>query len=224
MSNITAVIFDLDGTLIDSAPDIHAAANKALSALGRPGLDLPTIVSFIGAGVENLMTQCLNATGGSTPALLSETLAHFLKLYEADNATLTTLYPGVQDTLQQLREQGLKLGVCTNKVQGPALEICEKLGLTPFFDTIHGARTEVVKKPAPTMLFNCMADLKSDPTSSIYVGDSPIDHKTAHSAKVPFALFTGGYLNGPLEGPPPAVRFDSWSENWLSHFQAPDFS
>jgi len=209
------MVFDLDGTLIDSAPDLHAAVHLAHETLNRAPLDLATVTSFIGNGVETLVKRSLVATGGCTPDLHTQALDLFLRAYGADNATLTQLCPGVEACLTRLKANGVRLGLCTNKPQGPARDICQKLGLDRYFGAIHGARDTVAKKPDPASLLNCIAELQGAPDSTLYVGDSQVDQQTALNAGVDFALFTGGYLNGPLDGTAPVIRFNDWSQDWL---------
>jgi phosphoglycolate phosphatase len=215
MTDAQTFIFDLDGTLIDSAPDIHFAANAALAAIHRPALDLATVTSFIGAGVEILMSKCLDATGGDDPDTHARALEVLLRVYTQEGAARTTCYPGVVACLERLCARGMKLGICTNKVQDAANAVCQELDLEKYFVSIHGARDTVAKKPAPDALFNCIADVGGVPDRMLYVGDSHIDQKTAQNAGIPFAFFTGGYLNHPLSGEPPHIRFDDWSSQWL---------
>ena len=117
--------------------------------------------------------------------------------------------------MTRLQANGVRLGLCTNKPQGPAREICQKLGLDRYFGAIHGARDTVAKKPAPASLLNCIAELEGAPDNTLYVGDSQVDQQTAQNAGVDFALFTGGYLIGPLDGTAPVIRFNDWSQDWL---------
>lgn len=216
MSHPQVLIFDLDGTLIDSAPDLHDAINVALAAQGRGPLDLATVTSFIGNGVETLVARSLAATGGADDGLHTRVVKDFLHAYPTDAESLTQLYPGVREFLGKMQTQGIPMGICTNKPQAPAEEICHQLGIARYFGTIHGARDGIVKKPEPTMLLNSIAALNSHPQHALYIGDSHIDQKTAQNAKVDFAFFEGGYLNGTLSGKAPLVRFGHWSEDFLS--------
>lgn len=181
------VIFDLDGTLIDSAPDLHAAANKMLSAMGFAPLSLETIVSFIGNGVPKLVERCLAVYNQPTSP---EAVATYLRFYDADPFTLTRPYAGVEDCLAALKAKGCKMAVCTNKPETPARVILDGLGLTPYFDFIAGGDTYPTMKPDPAPLHGCAAALGGE---AIYVGDSETDEKTATSAGMTFALFDGGY-------------------------------
>ena len=211
MPDINAIVFDLDGTLIHSAPDLQLASNEALRAIGRPPLDLATIISFIGDGVEALVRRILDATGGSDERLRQQVLAQFLDVYARNATTCTRPYAGVIEALERFRANGMRLAVCTNKPTRPAREICEKLALAQYFEVILGAEPGQPRKPDPAPLLTCVAALESSPESALYVGDSAIDFQTARNASVPFRLFTGGYLNAALPDLSDADRFDNWA-------------
>ena len=211
MPNINAIVFDLDGTLIHSAPDLQLASNEALGAIGRAPLDLPTIISFIGDGVEALVRRILDVTGGSDEMLRQQVLAHFLDVYAQNATTHTRPYAGVFEALEQFRANGIRLAVCTNKPTRPAREICDKLALAQYFEVILGAEPGQPKKPDPAPLLTCVAALECSPESALYVGDSAIDFQTARNASVPFLLFAGGYLNTALPDLSDADRFGNWA-------------
>ena len=208
----SAIIFDLDGTLVHSAPDIHAAANVALKTLNRPQLSLPEIISFIGNGIEVLMHRCLEATGGQPDDGGEQALEIFRSAYVKDMTTLTALYDGVEAFVGAAKAQGTGMGVCTNKPTAPASAICEELGLSGYFNTIVGAEPDRPKKPDPDMLLHTASVLGTPVQDCLYVGDSAIDQKTAQNTGMRFAFFTGGYLNTPLSGTAPDLTFDHWSE------------
>ncbi|NNK79038.1 MAG: HAD-IA family hydrolase [Litoreibacter sp.] len=210
------IIFDLDGTLVHSAPDICAAANAMLEGLGRPALSLETVISFIGNGIEKLVERSLLATGGLPEDGGASAVLQFRELYASDLATLTRPYPGVVDTLQALIDSGFQLGVCTNKTQTPALQICETLGLSDFFGVITGVVPGIAHKPEPDMLLNTIEAMGGLPSSCLYVGDSEIDFLTARNAEIPFALFSGGYLKAPISNLERSEIFDNWDPAVLS--------
>lgn len=216
MPPLKAIVFDLDGTLIHSAPDLHFSANHALNSIGRDPLDLPTIISFIGNGVEVLVTRVLNATGGSDETLHQEVLDVFLGVYAKNMTTLTRPYAGVIPALEQFRTAGLKLGICTNKPTETAREICEKLDLAQYFDLIVGAECEQPKKPDPHPLFDCLKRMECPPEQALYVGDSAIDFQTTRNASVAFRLFSGGYLNAPLPELSPSEQFSDWASHGIA--------
>lgn len=213
-----AIIFDLDGTLIHSAPDLQNAMNNALEKLGRDTLELGTIISFIGNGVEKLIARSLAATGASSPDLQNKALALFLEFYEAHSVAQTRPFPGVVAFLKKLKERDVSLGICTNKPTEPARKICDALDLSDFFDVISGAEPDQPKKPDPSPLLNCAAALGATPDQTLYIGDSDVDSMTALNANITFAFFTGGYLNGPLAAPGPAYRFSDWSDDSLLRY------
>ena len=197
MTSPHIVVFDLDGTLIDSAPDIHAAANVMLREIGREALDLPRIVSFIGNGVPKLVERCLDATGGRDEAGFRAALAIFRRAYDADAATLTRPYPGVPEMLEALGGAGFSMGICTNKPEAPARAILEALGLARWFGAVIGGDTLPVTKPDPAPLREAVVRLGGG--RAVYVGDSETDEATAKAAGLPFLFFTGGYRKKPAE-------------------------
>ncbi|MGC1505770.1 MAG: phosphoglycolate phosphatase [Sulfitobacter sp.] len=215
MANVTAIVFDLDGTLIHSAPDLQFAANAALHSIGRGPLDLATIISFIGNGVETLVKRAVAATGGGDDTLERAVLAVFLDVYAENITTLTRPYDGVIQALEQFRAKGVKLGICTNKPTGPAQNICDRLELSQYFDVVVGAEPDQPKKPDPHALLACLSRLGCPPAQAIYVGDSTIDFHTARNAAVAFRLFSEGYLNEPLPELSTAARFDNWREHGI---------
>ncbi|WP_433989394.1 Phosphoglycolate phosphatase (plasmid) [Pseudoseohaeicola sp. NH-UV-7] len=215
MQNTKAIIFDLDGTLIHSAPDLHSAANAALAPLGRGPLDLETVTSFIGNGVDKLVERSLRATGDFDDGLMRQTLDRFHGYYRQNMTTLTRPYPGVMAALDAFRAAGLRMGVCTNKPAGPARAICDEMGLSQYFDIVAGAEEGKPKKPDATPLLQCVDALGCAAHEVVYVGDSTVDFETARNASVTFVLFEGGYLNGPPLPLPPEQRFASWAQHGL---------
>ena len=198
------LVFDLDGTLIDSAPDIHAAVARMLAGEGLPPLDLATVTSFIGNGLPKLVERVILHSGldmRTHPRLTRATLEQ----YNAAPAALTRPYPGVVAVLTALQEAGHPMALCTNKPEAPARAVLRDLGLAPFFPVVIGGDSLPVTKPDPAPLHACIAALGGGPT--IYIGDSEVDAATAQAARVPFALFTEGYRKTPVADLPHAVRF-----------------
>jgi len=129
-----AVVFDLDGTLVDSVPDIHAAVAAFLAERGHPPLDLATVTGFVGNGVPVLLERVLRAVGeAADPADVQAALPRFNAIYGAAPAALSRLYPGVATALATLCEAGFTLGVCTNKPEDPARRLPKDLGIAGFF-------------------------------------------------------------------------------------------
>ena len=201
---MNSVVFDLDGTLIDSAPDIHASVNRMLAAESHQPLDLPTITCFIGNGLPNLVARVmktLHIDMAEHTRLTAATLAQ----YHAAPADLTLVYPGVTEALTELRNSGHRLGVCTNKPEAPAREILSLLNLAQHFDVIIGGDSLPTRKPDPAMLTASFDALGSPGT---YVGDSEVDAETAHRAGADFLLFTQGYCHVPFDQLPHRAMFD----------------
>lgn len=138
MNRPEAVIFDLDGTLIHSAPDMQVSLNRALAEVGRGPLDLGTVTSFIGNGVERLVARSLAATGGDPEGIEASVVSAFLRDYADQKTVLTRPFPGVMGCLQALVAAGVPMGICTNKPQDPAIEMCAALGLSEFFSRHRG--------------------------------------------------------------------------------------
>lgn len=190
------IVFDLDGTLIDSAPDIQSAASKVLDRRGEAGLSLVETRSFIGEGSAVFVSRMMAArgiaeTGHSHAALYEE----FISNYEhaVDKAVF---YPGALDTLLSLKADGHRLGLCTNKPERPTRAVLRHMGLEPIFDAVVAGGMIDSRKPEPDMLLATIRGLGDGPT--LYVGDSEIDAETAQRARIPFALYSAGYRKLPV--------------------------
>ncbi len=204
------IIFDLDGTLIDSAPDIHAAGNAVLAAEGLSPIPYEQARSFIGNGARVFLERLERASAGANDPPRTERLRRlFAAQYERAHA-LTRPYPGVVEAMASLREQGWKLGLCTNKPIAPTRAVLAHLRWTPLFDVLVGGDTLPVMKPDPAPLLKAMRALGNGPL--VYVGDSEVDAATAVAAGVPFALFTEGYRKTPVATIPHDRAFADWAE------------
>jgi phosphoglycolate phosphatase len=190
------VIFDLDGTLIDSAPDLQLAVNRMLAGFGRGPLALAQVRGMVGDGAGALIERVL-AAAGLPGTLQQEAVRIFLDFYAQDPVTHTQLYPGVIETLEQLREQGLTLALCTNKPEAPAREVLARLQLVQYFPQVAGGDTFPFRKPDPRMLLKLLP-AGTPPQRAVLVGDSEVDAATAQAAGVPFVLMSYGYHRTPV--------------------------
>lgn len=205
-----AVLFDLDGTLIHSAPDLHASANVVANTVGAEPFDLATVTSFIGNGVPVLIERILDARG-LDHRHFDGALAVFLEHYEAHATDLTRPFEGVPALLDSLRGAGLQLAIVTNKPEAPAAKILADLGLAHLFESIVGGDSTAKKKPDPAPYRLACQRLGVRPGETVYVGDSETDAATAN-AGVPFALFLGGYRKQSPEAFETPYRFSRFGE------------
>ena len=207
----TAIVFDLDGTLIDSAPDIRVIANTVLAEHGAAPISREEPRRFIGNGAAVFVERMSAARGiAPDPARLASMHARFEELY-LNAADHSRLYPGVAETLAALRDRGFALGVCTNKPIAPTRFVLEHFGLADLFAAVLGGDSLPVRKPDPAPLHRTFDSLGGD-GARIYVGDSEVDAETARRAGLPFLLFTEGYRKSPVEALPHHARFDSYTD------------
>ena len=205
------VVFDLDGTLIDSAPDMHRAVNLMLADLGCSPLTLADVRTMVGDGASALIARALAARHCVT-ADPGEALAQFLTHYEADPTAVTKTFPGVSETLERLQAFGLTLAVCTNKPTRLTQMILERLAIDRFFERVVAGDTLAFRKPDPRALLEVVNGFGTPPAATLMVGDSEVDAATAHAANVPFVLMTYGYHRGPIDGISSVATLDHFSE------------
>ncbi len=194
-----AIVFDLDGTLVDSAPEIASALNTAMSEINQPPFPLTEVQSFIGGGAKVALQRALTARGTQIEAAVFDAMmASFYKKYAEVSAAGRGLYPGVVETLSALRADDIPLGVCTNKAAHITTIALEALGIARFFSTVVGALDDVPRKPAPDMLLKALADLRTRPADGLVVGDSRSDVGSARAAGCPVVAVSYGYPHGPV--------------------------
>ncbi len=191
------LVFDLDGTLIDSAPDMHRAVNLMLADLGCAPLTLSEIRSMVGDGAAALIARALAARQCVT-AEPTQALATFLEHYEAEPTAGTRTFAAVPETLERLQAAGLTLAICTNKPNRLTQMILERLDIERYFAQIVAGDSLPYRKPDPRALLAVIDGFGATRPATLMVGDSEVDAATAQAANVPFVLMTYGYHRGPI--------------------------
>jgi phosphoglycolate phosphatase len=191
------IIFDLDGTLVDTAGDLCASLNHALGVLGRPGVDPAGVRAMVGHGARKLLERGLAATGEMTPELVEAGVRPFLDHYAANIAVHSRPFDGVEQALAALEGEGLTLAICTNKPVALAQALVAELGWAGRFQALLGADSRPWKKPDPRHLTDTLAAARG--RAAIFVGDSRTDADTARAAGVPLVLVSFGYSVEPVE-------------------------
>lgn len=195
-----ALIFDLDGTLVDTAPDLLGALNRVLAAEGRRRVDLADLRHLVGHGARAMLAEALSRTGRPAQAeRLPELIDAFIAYYREHIADESLPFPGVESTLEGLMGDGFRMGVLTNKPQDLALSLLEKLDLARFFGAIHGAGRFAYSKPDPRVFHHVIDELGGPGNGAIMIGDSPTDVATARAAGAPVVLLSYGYTPDPVE-------------------------
>lgn len=194
-----AVVFDLDGTLVDSAPDIARACNAAFAPLGVPPFPLDDVKAMIGGGSAVLIERAIRAAGlPVTPERHAEVLGRFMCVYCDVSAEGRGLYPGAIETLARLKSDGVATALCTNKPAAVTSIAVAALGLGPHLDFVLGATDDVPKKPDPAMLNACCRALGVHPREAVMVGDSGADNGAARAAGAAIVLVDFGYAKSPV--------------------------
>jgi len=207
------LVFDLDGTLIDTAPDLGHAANHVLTGEGLPPVPLDTMRTWIGLGARTMLKRGLAFHGiKRTSAEVDTLLGRFLEYYTANIAVESRPYPQLTETLDRAKAAGARLAVCTNKREEPSRLLLSALGLADRFSAIAGADTFPVRKPDPGHLTGAIELAGGEPRRSIFVGDSEIDILTARAAGVPVIGVSFGYSEVPIQEFEPDVVIDHYAE------------
>jgi len=200
---VKAIVFDLDGTLVDSAPDLHAAVNRLLARSGRPTLALDQVKGMVGDGVAKLVERALAATGG-VPASgdvegLAQWVSRYLDEYEGHGTDLSRAFPGVTKTLARFYDAGILMAVCTNKPQTATMQVLKGLELASYFDAVIGGDAlDGVRKPDPRHLLGVIEALGVDPAQAVMVGDHANDLACGRAAGTPVVLCAYGYSATPV--------------------------
>jgi phosphoglycolate phosphatase len=205
------IVFDLDGTLIDSAPDLVSALNHVLVSEERAPMAAEDVRMLVGHGARALIERGFEVTGDPVPVeRIGDLLARFIAYYEQHIADETRPFPGTEAALERLLAKGARLAVLTNKLEGLTLSVLRALDLTRHFTTIVGADTLAVKKPDPESYCETVRRAGGLLGRSVMVGDSPTDIATARAAHVPVVGVTFGYT--------PVAPAELGADVLISHF------
>ncbi|HUD52796.1 MAG TPA: HAD family hydrolase [Parvibaculum sp.] len=193
------LLFDLDGTLADTAGDLCETMNVVLTRHGRERVPAARVRHLVGGGARLLLERGFRETGvPASEELLDRTFEEFIEYYSDHIADHTELWPGVAPLLQRLEDADVLLAVCTNKVERLSRQLLEKLGIDRHFPVVIGGDTLAVKKPDPEHLFEAIRLLGGDRRSTIMVGDSETDIDAAKNAGLPSICVSFGYTRHPV--------------------------
>ncbi len=193
MNPIRSVTVDLDGTLLDTVPDLAAAANAMMRELARPEYPLETVASFVGRGIPKLVARCLPDLD---EAGVEAAQAIFRRHYAIANGRCSTIFPGVLDGLQAMRDAGLRLAVITNKATAFTEPLLVASGLAPWFEFAVSGDTLAHKKPHPAQLLHACERMGTQPGENLHIGDSHHDAVAARAAGCPVFIVPYGYNEG----------------------------
>ena len=208
------VIFDLDGTLLDTIADLAESTNHALKQLGYPTHDVETIRTFVGNGINKLLERALPLQE-QTEEKVMLMRSHFVPYYDAHNADLSSPYPGIVHLLEDLQEKGTMIAVASNKYQEATVKLVKHYFPTINFIEILGQREGINVKPDPSIVFDILKKANVNKEEVLYVGDSGVDMQTAINAGVDVVGVTWGFRpRTELEGFQPMGLIDKAEELW----------
>lgn len=207
------IAFDLDGTLVDTAPDLLGALNHVLGEAGLAPVDLPTIATLIGNGARAMMEKGFGVQGVTLPAAeMDAAFDRFIAYYVDNIAVGSRPFDGCSEALDALLETGATLCVCTNKRQGLSEQLLEELGLSGRFAAVLGADRATNRKPHQDHVFEAIAAAGGKPERALFVGDSRTDERAARNAGLPFLFVTFGYEAEAIEDIAPDSVIGHYSE------------
>ena len=209
------IIFDLDGTLIDSRHDLANAVNATLRYMDREPLTNERVYSYVGNGAPVLVRRALGE--GATDAEVAKALEFFLSFYADHDLDYTRLYPGVRETLDRLRDAGKRMAVLTNKPVRMSRHIVDGLGVAPYFFQVYGGNSFETKKPDPMGVEALRKEARAPRETTLMVGDSSVDVLTARNAGIPCCCVTYGFQPESLADPAPDRLIDRMEQlaDWL---------
>ena len=206
------IVFDLDGTLVDTAPDLLSCLNRAVAPRGLAEVTRSDLDYLVGRGGRAMLARVFEHNGRKPdPVEFDAIIAEFLDLYADGMPGESRPFPGAVDSIERFRAAGWKAAICTNKSERLAVKLIESLRLSHLFEAICGADTFPVKKPEPGHLTGTIAMAGGDPARAVMIGDSETDILTAKAAGIPVVAVDFGYTHAPVETFAPShviSRFD----------------
>ncbi len=199
MTQKLTILFDLDGTLVDTAPDLIVAHNHVMKKFGFPIQEAKEIKALVGRGAKTMMSQTLWNSAKKELSKVKEKdikekmVNEFINFYGNNILVKSKLINGVKDFLLWCKKNNISMGVCTNKQEHLAIDLLKKIGINDFFDYVAGSNTFDYCKPDPRHLTNMIEIMNGDIGRSLLIGDSDVDAQSAHNASLPFILLEGGY-------------------------------
>lgn len=218
--NGATIVFDLDGTLVDTAPDLVGAMSHVLAGLGEPPADPEIARPWISFGARRMIVEVTHARGLTLPDPdIDRLLAEFLVHYEANIARESRPFAGVEALLDELNARGCRLAICTNKREALSVRLLDELALRHRFHALVGRDTLPVHKPDPRHLTEAIARAGGEPARAVMIGDSRTDIDTARAAGVPVIGMSFGYTDIPIRDLAPDRTADHYDEV-LAHIEA----
>lgn len=208
-----ACIFDLDGTLTDTLESLAYSVNETMKEMGMPQITTEQCREFVGNGAKVLIEKTLKASGDEKLTRFDETYETYLRIFDKCCTYRVKPYPGIPEMLKEMKAQGLKLGVLSNKPDRQAVHVVEEIFGKNIFDHIQGQKDGVPRKPDPTAVLSIAAEFGSDPSETLYIGDSEVDGATGKAAGMDTVLVTWGFRSRyVLEAAEPYRIVDSTDE------------
>ncbi len=215
-STIDAIVFDLDGTLIDSVPDVAAAINRALSAIGFGSVALDDVRGMVGWGARVMLEKAVAAvspgTAAPSEAAMARLIDSYLGFYRQEPALRTLIYPGVIDVLDGLAVRGVLMGVCTNKPHVMTTVVLDALGMTRYFAGVAGADAVPFRKPDARHVHHTIGLMGATGRAAVMVGDSETDMAAGRNAGLPVIAVTYGYAHGGADTLDADIKIDGFAD------------
>jgi phosphoglycolate phosphatase len=213
MNKFSALLFDLDGTLIDSAPDVCASVNRVLDTMGRSPITVTDTKNLVGFGARALVEKALEISGQpGSPEDIDFLLSGFLDTYRRNPSEHTILFPGAREALERFTTAGIRMGICTNKPEATCFPVLEALDLRRYFAIVICGDTLDYRKPDPRHVYHTLDTMGAERNETAFIGDSEADIQAANNAGLPSVLVTFGYCHEPLDSLDANALIDHFDE------------